>query len=191
MKVDLYLVMSEKRDELVNEIEKWKEKIKDNNDFLEIAFFKIFVKFENFITDIIIDYATGAVINKEKVDLRISFEDRDHFKGVTGVNYLDTSKKTKKLVENIFCENNKISFFFNSQDSGFFEEMKYLRNYIAHESKESKNRYINVTLNTYHLDGFVEPNVFLRWKKTSERDTIYTKFIKLVLTYSEAIDSDS
>lgn len=191
MKVNLYLVMSRKRDELIEEIEKWRLKIDIDKDFLEIAFFKIFVKFENFLTDIIVDYATGVVVNEDKVKLRISFEDREHFKGVTGLNYLDTSDKTKKLVEHIFSNDNKISFFFNSSHATFFEDMKFLRNYIAHESKESKTKYIRRTLNNYPGSGFVEPNVFLQWKKRNERDSIYTKFIKLVLIYSESIDYDS
>lgn len=193
MKVNLYLVMSRKRDELIKEIENWKPKIAKDNDFLEIAFFKIFVKFENFLTDIIVDYATGAVVNEDKVKLRISFEDREHFKSVTGLDHLDINNKTKKLVEHIFSDDNKISFFFNSSHATFFEDMKSLRNYIAHESQESRTKYIRRTLNNYPGSGsdFVEPNVFLQWKKRSERDSIYTKFIELVLTYSESIDYDS
>jgi hypothetical protein len=106
--------------------------------FLELAFFKfkVFVKFENFLTDIIIDYATGAVSNPEKVEERLNFVDREHFKKTTNLIYLDPSDKTKTLVDQVFTDNNKISFLFNSSDNEFFEKMKAVRNYIAHESVE-------------------------------------------------------
>ena len=166
--------MSKKRTEIINEINKWQTKVAADTGFLEIAFFKIFVKFENFITDVIFDYATKAAVNESKVKLRIEFSDRDHFKKVTGLKYLDTGAN--------------ISVFFSSEDSQFFEEMKLLRNYIAHESEESKRKYLNKTLNTY--SGFMEPNDFLKSKKRGESDSIYTKFVYMVLKYSELIDYD-
>lgn len=183
--------MNNKRQELLTEIEKWQPKIQTDPTFLEIAFFKIFVKFENFITDIIIEYATKSVVNETKVPLRIIFEDREHFKNVTGLKYLDTSSKTIKLVESIFDRSNQISFFFDSEHASFFEEMKCLRNYIAHESIESKSKYIRKTLAQHPGDGFIEPNDFLSQKRRGEQDHIYTKFVNMVLTYSEAIDPDS
>lgn len=180
--------MSKKRTEIINEINKWQTKVAADTGFLEIAFFKIFVKFENFITDVIFDYATKAAVNESKVKLRIEFSDRDHFKKVTGLKYLDTGAKTKELVDQIFTNSNNISVFFSSEDSQFFEEMKLLRNYIAHESEESKRKYLNKTLNTY--SGFMEPNDFLKSKKRGESDSIYTKFVYMVLKYSELIDYD-
>lgn len=180
--------MSSKRTELIDEINKWQPKIVTDPSFLEIAFFKIFVKFENFITDIIIDYATKTAVNTSKVELRIEFSDRDHFKKVTGLKYLDTGKKTKELVDQIFTNSNNISVFFTSQDSQFFEEMKLLRNYIAHESEESKHKYLRTTLNNY--TDFLEPNDFLKSKKRGETESIYTKFVNMVLTYAELIDYD-
>lgn len=180
--------MSNKRDELNREIDKWALKVQSNPDFLELAFFKIFVKFENFITEAIFDYATKKVENTNKVLLRISFDDREHFKNVTGIQYLDTSPKTKKLVDQIFTNTNIISVFFDSQDSTFFEQMKFLRNYIAHESEESKNKYLRKTLNS---DVFVEPNQFLMTRNRNEVDSVYARFINLVKTYSESIDFDS
>lgn len=184
---DLIKKMSDKRLELINEIEKWRVKVSADPTFLEIAFFKIFVKFENFITDTIFVYATESAVDVSKVKLRVKFDDREHFKSITGIQYLDTSPKTKKLVEQIFTSENKFSFFFNSSDSNFFEEMKLLRNYIAHESEESKNKYINKTLSQVK-GGFMEPNDFLKFKKNKHTDSIYTKFINMVLTYSESID---
>lgn len=179
--------MSNNRDDLINEIANWQVKISEDNTFLEIAFFKIFVKFENFITDIIINYATKSVENVNKVELRIAFDDREHFKNVIGISYLDTGVKTKKLVDQIFTANNHISFFFNSDESQFFEEMKCLRNYIAHESEESRTKYMRKTTKT---PNFIEPNDFLKSKKRRETDTMYTKFVNMVLKYAEYIDYD-
>lgn len=179
--------MSDKRLELINEIEKWKPKVSEDPTFLELAFFKIFVKFENFITEAILVYATETAVDTNKVQLRVRFDDRDHFKNITGLQYLDTGPKTKKLVDQIFTSENNFSFFFNSSDSKFFEDMKLLRNYIAHESEESKKKYINKTLSEVSRD-FMEPNEFLKSRKNAKEDSIYTKFIKMILVYSESID---
>lgn len=179
--------MSEKREELMNEITKWQTKISEDEIFLELAFFKVFVKFENFLTDIIIDYATGAVSNPSKVERRLNFVDREHFKRTTSLNYLDTSEKTRTLVDQLFTDDNKISFFFNSSDNEFFEKMKALRNYIAHESFESRNKYIKKTLNNRE---FIAPNDFLKSKNRGDRDSMYTKFVNIVVTYAVSIDFD-
>lgn len=180
--------MSIKRRELIDEITRWQPKIATDESFLELAFFKVFVKFENFLTDIIIDYATGTVTNSAKVERRLNFTDRDHFKRTTNLKYLDTSDNTKRLVEQLFTESNKISFFFNSADNEFFEKMKALRNYIAHESIESKNKYIKLTLSN---KNFITPNEFLKSCYRGDSDSMYTKFVILVETYSAAIDFDS
>ncbi|ENZ7264014.1 hypothetical protein ACG7YO_002015 [Enterococcus faecalis] len=179
--------MSEKREELMSEITKWQTKISEDEIFLELAFFKVFVKFENFLTDIIIDYATGAVSNPEKVERRLNFVDREHFKKTTNLIYLDTSDKTKTLVDQLFTDNNKISFFFNSSDNEFFEKMKALRNYIAHESVESRNKYVKKTLNNR---DFIAPNDFLKSKNRNDQDSMYTKFVNMVVTYASSIDFD-
>lgn len=167
------------------EITKWQPKISNDDTFLELAFFKIFVKFENFLTDTIIDYATGTISNPSKVERRLDFVDRDHFKKTTNLSYLDTGDKTKILVDQLFTNSNKISFFFNSSDNEFFEKMKALRNYIAHESIESKNKYIRKTLNNKE---FMTPNEFLKSKNRGDKDSMYTKFIDIVSTYAADID---
>lgn len=43
------------------------------------------MKFEKFLTGIIINYATGAVSNPKKVEKRLDFDDRKHFNKTTNL----------------------------------------------------------------------------------------------------------
>ena len=187
--------MSDSKLKLDEEIQYWAPKIKDDDSFLEIAFFKIFVKFENFVTESIIKYATGEIENDEKVKRRILFDDTEHFKKVTNLPFLDTSNKTKELVSQIFQNDNRFSVFFDSEDSTFFEHMKFLRNYIAHESYESKTKYINKTLHGANVNtddkGVISPNEFLKYREKHQVNSEYTRFIELVTKYSEYLDYDN
>lgn len=116
--------MSDKRIELLEEIVKWQPKIRIDEEYLELAFFKIFVKFENFITDAIVKYATGEFSNQDKVKRRLEFSDKDHLKKTIRLDYLDTGKNTKELVNQLFKPENKITFFFYSEHIDFYEDMK-------------------------------------------------------------------
>lgn len=178
--------MSQGRDSLSEEISKWKILIQQNEEFLEIAFFKIFVKFENYMTSLIVSYAIGEIESDDKMLRRLEFSDISHFKKTVGLNYLDTGIKTKELVDQLFGKENYFSFFFNSTDNEFYEKMKCLRNYIAHESEESKQKYVKKTLND---EIFIEPNTFLKKAYSRKDHTLnYTKFIELVEKYANIFD---
>ncbi|MBC1247360.1 hypothetical protein [Listeria booriae] len=177
--------MSENED-ILNEIDKWDKLLKSNNDFLEIAFFKIFVKFENFIVEMILQYASGEASSENYLPIRrLDFDDPEHLKNTIDTKYLDVSDKTKSLVDQIFDNNNPFSFFFDCQEATFFDSLRSVRNYIAHESRESKEKYRKKALfNKAHI----EPNAYLSKRYKAEDITSnYTKFIELVKSYSELI----
>lgn len=178
--------MMNENDDLLNEIMKWDSLINENEEFLEIAFFKIFVKFENFIIEMIMKYATGQESSKEYCpNRRLNFEDAKHLKDTLNTNYIDVSEKTEKLVSQIFDDSNPFSFFFSSEDSSFYNQLKCVRNFIAHESPESKEKYIKKAL---FNQPFIEPNEYLKkkYQNTSVKSK-YTKFIELVTSYSDMI----
>lgn len=177
--------MNEKRKELLAEICKWQDKIIADDENLEMAFFKVFVKFENFLTDAIMKYATGEYENQKKVKRRLEFADSEHLMKTIRMDYLDTGLTTRKLVNQLFKSDNRISFFFNSEHNDFFEKMKALRNYIAHESEESKRNYIRKTLNNH---DYMTPSEFLKYKNRGGSESQYSKFIEIVKIYSADID---
>lgn len=178
--------MMNENDDLLNEIRKWDNLINENEEFLEIAFFKIFVKFENFVIEMIMMYATGQQSSKAYCpNRRLNFEDAKHLKDTLNTNYIDVSEKTEKLVSQIFEDNNPFSFFFSSEDSNFYNQLKCVRNFIAHESPESKEKYIKKAL---FNQPFIEPNEYLKKKyQNISVESKYTKFIKIVTAYSDMI----
>lgn len=172
--------------ELLDEISKWDSLIKENKEFLEIAFFKIFVKFENFIIEMITQYAVGNPSSKAYCpSRRLNFEDAKHLKDTLDTNYIDVSDKTKKLVSQIFEDNNPFSFFFSSADADFYNKLKSVRNFIAHESPESKEKYIKKALSN---QAFISPNEYLQEKSSKGSiNSNYAEFITLVTSYSDMI----
>lgn len=177
--------MNEKRKELIEEICRWQDKIRADDDHLEMAFFKIFVKFEKFLTDAIMKYATGEYENHEKVKRRLEFVNSEHLLKTIRLDYLDTGNTTRRLVDQLFHSDNRISFFFNSEHIEFYEKMKALRNYIAHESEESERVYLKKTLGNHN---YMSPNEFLKHKNKGSSNSQYSKFIEIVKIYSEDID---
>lgn len=171
---------------LMEEIEKWRPLVQERGEFLEIAFFKIFVKFERLILDLIIQYSTGQYSSEEYLpERRLEFEDFEHLKNtITDKKHIDISNRMDKLVTQIFRDNNPFSFFFNSEDRDFYNRMKYLRNYIAHESPESRNAYKkNVLFN----QEYISPSTFLAKRHSRENPASnYTIFIDLVQKYSNS-----
>lgn len=171
---------------LINEINKWDGLLKNNIDFIEMAFFKIFVKFENFVIEMIIQYATGTQSSKGYIpERRLKFDDVKHLKDTIDTDYIDLGPKTKKLVAQIFHQNNPFSHFFDSAESDFFEKLRSVRNYIAHESLEAKEKYKRSAL--FNRE-FIEPKEYLQgWDRKQRHISRYGKFIELVKNYSEFI----
>lgn len=69
---------------LLEEIEFWKSKISATNpEILELAFFKIFIKFEKFISDIFISYSIGNNSCESYCPNRkLNFSDEEHLNAV-------------------------------------------------------------------------------------------------------------
>jgi len=134
--------------EFLEEIKKWEELISINKDLIDVAFFKIFVKFERLLLESVVMYAIG-----EKSSLgyqpnrRLFFSDHDHLrKTITDKKYIDVNNRVEDIVKQIFEEDNPFTLFFESTDKETLIKMQTLRNYIAHESPESKAAYTRKVL---------------------------------------------
>lgn len=170
--------------ELIQEITKWNEIIIVNNDLIEYAFFRVFIKFEKFFLEIFINYASGIKSSSDYIPNRkLNFSDSKHLKDTLNARFFNINNDLDNLIKNIFDDDNPLSNFFIDTNYSFFQRMITLRNYIAHESPESKMKYIQINLNN---KKFIEPSDYLK-KNVSKSNHIsnYSYFIQLVEYYSE------
>jgi hypothetical protein len=155
-----------------------------NERLYEIALFKIFVKLEFFISEAFIVYATGQSNNYGySAKRKLNFQDERHLKSLLKAgnkSFIDYNDKIKNLSEHIFEDKkNPFDIILTDADySQYYNKIKVIRNYIAHESEESKNKYIREVLNNKE---FIEPHIHLTKinKRTSISNfSIYVEKIK-------------
>jgi hypothetical protein len=169
-------------EEFFEEIEKWKSKIDLGEEILyEIAFFKIFVKFEQSLANLFIKYSTeGKSLDGLVLKRRLEFEDEKHFNDFLknpNSSYIDYLEKVSYMPKLIFEDNFNI-FDLALNDSEFsqtYTKMITLRNYIAHESKESKQKYIKCNLSN---NNFIEPYEYLKKVVRNRQKSNYSIFVE-------------
>ncbi|MBB6001596.1 hypothetical protein [Arcicella rosea] len=181
-------------DELKSEIDYWKTFFQGNPNLdervYEIAFFKIFVKFEIFISQLFIEYAIGgSSISGFQAERILNFRDRSHLEKVLkGRNsrFIDYTSKIEEISEYIF-ESDKNPFYVieSATYKELFLEMKILRNFIAHESEESKTKYVRKVLNN---QVFISVGKHMQNKVSrSNTKSNYTEYIEKMLEVSELL----
>ena len=167
---------------LIEEIEFWKTKISPSNpEILELAFFKVFIKFEKFISDIFILYSTGKKSCESYCPKRkLNFLDEEHLNAIIkkeNKSFINHFEAVLKLSEHIFEDN---PFEIISTDMNFCSDilnMKTIRDYIAHESNHSRKLYCDRLLNG---KKFIKPSDFLNSKKKSKSISYYSYYIDLM-----------
>ncbi|QDK69894.1 hypothetical protein [Lactococcus protaetiae] len=176
----------DERYDLFQEIEKWKNLIQNNPEIIELAFFKIFVKFENLYTKMIPEYAIGNSSKLGKHEkLKMQFSDYDHLKKMTNVSYFEINSRMKIIVEQIFEKDNCFELIQQDSEWSFFQDCKYLRNFIAHESDEAKREYISHSL---HHKDFLEPKDYLLKKNRQKGgQSNYDRFVKMIKNFATVL----
>ena len=181
--------------ELIDEINKWKTILSSNNfnnQIIELAFFKIFVKFEKLLTKSFIQYAIGK---RSKSNFRpkrkLGFKNINHLENILSSpysNFIDYPKILVRKAENIFYDNqNPFDVLFS--DSKFadnYRKMQIIRNHIAHESPESAAKFFNKVLNSYGIHEQMNVSTFLN-KKTKNGNSYYSLYIKIIRDYSKIL----
>lgn len=179
--------------ELIGEIDKWKNIFQNNNDnhLYELAFFKIFVKFEKFLADCFEGYCAGneSIYNYCPVR-KLNFVDVNHLHRVLkcngGGSFINHSKIIKDI-SNYFFDDNDDPFDIIKTDpnySNLYIHMLLVRNVIAHESSEAKNKYHSTIIG--NNNPYISPNEHLFSQKRGSSDsyyTIYTNAIKNISNY--------
>lgn len=172
---------------LIKEISFWSEEIQKLEGKIsviyEIAIFKIFVKLEVFLSDLFVYYSIGNPTESGYMPKRkLKFEDEKHFMGVfknSKSSYIDYLDKIENTSKHIF-ENEKNPFdliFLEPRYLTYYKEMKVIRNYVAHESNESKDKYIKTVLNNKE---YIPPYEYLSKINKKKGKTNYSIYIEVI-----------
>lgn len=153
----------------------------------EAGFFKIFVKFEVYLSNVFEEYCVGNESSKGYCPVRkLAFEDREHLRAILrgDKQYVDYIKKIESLSKYIFVDNPFDIIFDVADNVTVLNQMTALRNYIAHESGESRLKYIKTCLGN---GQFIEPAHFLSKRNRRTSKSNYTMYIEKIILISDLI----
>jgi predicted Zn-dependent protease len=104
--------------------------------------------------------------------------------------FVDYFEAIKRCGNHIFYKNPFNLIFDSTNYSDDLLKMKYIRDYLAHRSSESKNRYINKVLNAFGIQAFVIPGDFLIKKRRLKNESYYTKFCNEIAEIDDILNND-
>ena len=154
------------------------------NKRFDIALFKIWIQFEKFISELFVLYATGGTSEKGfKPKLKLQFRSEEQLNAFLkegNKKYIDFPTQIQKLSKHIF-ENYPfdIAIFSEANNCNSYNEIVAIRNYIAHESGESKTKYLKSCFGNNEAN-FKEPNDFLQSNKKQSNITYYTYYVNSI-----------
>lgn len=192
---------------VIDEINKWKQIItsyeeiavtseSDNSttegyikEIIVIAFFKIYVKFEVFITDLFVHYSLGGNSSiGYSPERKLQFNTREQLESILKgkSSFIDYIEKMDNISKHIFLDNkNPFDILRDiAEYKTAMDQMKYIRNYIAHESDESKTRYMRYVLCN---PQFISIQEFLLKKRGRTRYTNYSYYTDKIKEMSELL----
>lgn len=159
----------------------------------DIALLKIWIQFERFIGELFVTYAIGNPSEKGYLPaLKIRFQDEEQFNVFMREGtkkYIEYIDKIEKLSAHIFEKNPFEIILMDSNIKPSFDQMKAIRNYIAHESGEAKRKLINTCFGGNERN-FKEPNDFLKTREKMTKDTYYTYYVKIIENILELLIED-
>ena len=100
--------------------------------------------------------------------------------------YVEYLSKIEKLSKHIFIDDPFDVIFLDATNKTAYEQLKALRNYIAHESGEAKSKLINLCFSG-NANNFLEPNNFLLTRERSTRNTYYTYYTTIIQNIVELL----
>ncbi|WP_404354282.1 hypothetical protein [Exiguobacterium aurantiacum] len=172
----------------------WVNKIQSNDDIYDLAFFKIFVKFEKFLVITFKEYICGNGTSEYIPECKLTFTDISHFERLVKSNsrgsFIDYLNIMEKFSKEVF-KNHKNPFdciFADAELKDLYNKMRYLRNHIAHESSESKDKYHRFVLNQQQ---FQEPNEHLKKLHRSSNASYFTHYITAIEKAASVIKNPS
>lgn len=166
------------KQEFEYKVNQWAEWIqKEPTSRYDFALFKIWIQFENYLEKIFKDYCLGIKSTEGYEPKRqIIFVSEQQLLALLremGKEYLDYQEIIKNKSSYIF-DSNENPFDLVYSDRAFndaLSKIKAIRNYVAHESGKSLDKYTNACLGT---GPFVEPDEYLKQFKKKSKTTNYS-----------------
>ena len=93
--------------------------------------------------------------------------------------YIDYPTQIKKLSKHIFINDPFDIIFGDTNNNGTYQNIMLIRNYVAHESGESRSKLIN-NLFGGRQDKFMEPSNYLLTKEKKTNTTHYSYYVKFI-----------
>lgn len=170
--------------EVKQSISNWSEwAAKPDVQRYDIALLKIWIQFEKFLGDLFLTYATGNPSEAGYLPtLEISFRDEEQFNIFMrdgSKKYIEYLDKIEKLSSHIFNPNPFDIILLDAINKSAFEEMKALRNLIAHESGEAKRKVINLCFNG-DVKKYKEPNDYLKSLEPESKVSYYSYYVAII-----------
>lgn len=168
---------------LITDIQKWQRLIQSSTDIYDLAFFKIFVKFEGFLVIVFKEYICGNSSLAYTPERRLQFDDISHFEKLVKSNgkgsFIDYLNIIENFSKEVFVlEKNPFDCVFaDSNLKPLYLKMRFIRNHIAHESSESRSKYHKHVLSN---STFIEPNEHLLKQAPQKRHTFFTEYINAI-----------
>lgn len=153
----------------------------------EASFFKVYVKFEVYLTEIFENYCVGLISGKGYCpERKLQFSDKEHLRAILKGDrqYIEYIKKIEALSKHIFIDNPFNLIFDIAENRTMFDQMIAIRNFIAHESGESKRKYILQCLGN---GSFINPSEYLMKINRRYSKSNYTIFIEKIIEISDLI----
>jgi len=178
--------------DLISKIAEWRGELSSNEKHIHFAFLENFIEFEKFLTSSFLKYALGEEgKDAYKPIRRVEFSDKEHFEGLLKCEkkYIDYVKKIQEVKKFIFneqnCPFNKV--FSSAEFMSRFKQMQYIRNYVAHQSEESRNQYIKKVLEPSGVSTFIKVDTFLKRINRQRSISNYAIYIEALEFHSEII----
>lgn len=178
--------------ELIDEINKWNTIFSSHStidpSLYELAFFKIFIKFEKFLSDCFESYAVGSSsISGYCPARRLNFDDLSHLNRVIkkeNRSFVNHFEVIKNISDCFFIDNPFEIIKSDVTYTNIINEMKIIRDYIAHESLASRNKY---SINILNNRPFIEPHQHLLSNKRGTANSYYSHYISSIVNISNYI----
>lgn len=158
----------------------------------DVALLKIWIQFERFLSKSFLTFAIGEKSDQGYApDLKLKFENEEHFnkfmraKSKSYIDYLPLIESHSDL---LFVQNPFAFIFEDATFRAVYEDVKSIRNYMVHESTESKTKLIK---RIYSGDAtqFKEPNEYLSSSKRKPRIKNFTYLTEKLKEICELIES--
>lgn len=177
---------------LIAEINKWNLIFQSTSNIdksiYELAFFKIFIKFEKFLSDTFENYAIGnSSIHGYCPNRILNFKDFEHLNKVIkkeNRSFVNHYEVIKNISDCFFLDNPFEIIKTDPTYTTSINQMKNIRDYIAHESESARNKYVTNVLNNR---PFIEPYEHLMTIKKKYNKSYYSYYIKSIIEISSYI----